>query len=153
MATNKTYYESMCDTERELTRKVKEQCRELKVVRDKKTQSEGIDAFYGEVKIDFKFINTEPLVEVMQSNFTTWCTKKHDGNILIWFINADSGVDWCFYLKDLVKVKREMWDAGVKPYKVKATGTTLYWMKDWMTVPSEVRRPFKIDLQKLKTMQ
>ncbi len=146
----KAYYNKMSDFEKELTRKIKEQCKELRVVRDKKTQAEGIDAFYGGVKIDFKFINTEPLVEVQQSNFTTWCTNKHDGNILIWFINADHGLDWCFYLKDLVKVKREMMDAGMKPHTVKATGTTLFWMKDWMTVPVEIRRPFKIDFEKLK---
>ena len=147
----KGYYSEMCELELELTKKVKEQCKGLKIVRDKKTQGEGIDAFYGEVKIDFKFIATEPLVEVQQSNFSTWCTNKHDGNILIWFINKERKLDWCYYLKDLVKVKRELLNAGMKPHTVKATGTTLFWMKDWMTVPVEVRRPFTIDFEKLDT--
>lgn len=150
MATTTPYFNKMTDYEKDLTSKIKKQCKDLKLVHDKKTQESGIDAFCGGVKIDFKFINTEPLVEVQQSNFTTWCTNKHDGNILIWFINADSHVDWCFYLKDLVKVKREMLNAGMKPHKVKATGTTLFWMKDWITVPTEVRRPFKIDFDKLE---
>lgn len=150
MAINNNYYEKMCDFEKELTLKIKKQCNGLTVVRDKQTQKDGIDATYGSVKIDFKFINTEPLVEVQQSNFTTWCTNKHDGDILVWFINAQDNTDWCFYLKDLVKVKREMLNAGMKPYTVKATGTTLFWMRDWLTVPNEVRRPFKIDLEKLK---
>lgn len=145
----KGYYNEMCELELELTKKVKKQCKELKVVRDKKTQAEGIDAFYGVVKIDFKFITTEPLVEVQQSNFSTWCTNKHDGNILVWFINKERKMDWCYYLKDLVKVKRELLNAGVKPHTVKATGTTLFWMKDWMTSPTEVRRPFTIDFEKL----
>ena len=43
-----------------------------------------------------------------------------------------------------------MLDAGMKPHKVKATGTTLFWMKDWINVPTEVRRPFKIDFDKLE---
>lgn len=145
----KEYYNEMCKLELELTKKINKQCKELKVVRDKKTQEEGIDAFYGSIKIDFKFITTEPLVEVLQSNLSTWCTKKHDGDILVWFINKEHKLDWCYYLKDLVKVKRELLNAGVRPYTVKETGTTLFWMKDWMTVPTEVRRPFKIDFEKL----
>lgn len=139
----------MRELELELTKKVKKQFKGLKIVRDKKTQGEGIDAFCGGIKIDFKFITTEPLVEVQQSNFSTWCTNKHDGNILVWFINKERKLDWCYYLKDLVKVKRELLNAGLKPYTVKETGTTLFWMKDWMTVPTEVRRPFNIDFEKL----
>lgn len=150
MVTNTKYYEKMVNLEKGFTKRIKKQCKDLVVVTDRKTQTTGIDAMYGEVKIDFKFITTEPLVEVQQSNFTTWCTNKHDGNILVWFININDGIDWCFYLKDLVNLKREMLNAGMKPYKVKATGTTLFWMKDWLTVPNEVRRPFKINLEEIK---
>ena len=150
MIRDSKYYNKCCDIEQEYTKKLANLVKGLKVVKDKKTQMMGIDAYYGNIKIDFKFITSTPLVEVIQENLTTWCTKKHDGNILIWFINPTSGVDWLWYLKDLVRVKRELLSSGKKPYTVPKTGTKIYWMNDWLTIPTEVRRPFNIDLKTLE---